>query len=197
MLTAAQVTAANLTALGRSARQCAEQLKVCRKTVERWRQAPEFRDAVAQEIAALRKQIREHGAAVKEARILAKRRRLQKLLHIASHRAGNPKVGGASWDESGFMVRREVCIGGGKFGRFKVEYELDKSLLDAINDLERDIAIEMGEWKQSIDVTGVEAVSTEIVELASVFTPLQIDEAIQRFRELQEAHEPSPGAVAD
>ncbi|HLJ77858.1 MAG TPA: hypothetical protein VKT75_10630 [Acidobacteriaceae bacterium] len=151
MLSEQQVKAAALTAQGKSSTDCATAVGVCKKTILRWRQLPEFRVRAEEEHAELRKKIRTTGAAVKEVRIKAKKRRLAALYRILRKRAGNALAGGAEWDDTGFMVRREVCVGGGKYGTFTVEYELDKGMLDAILDVENSIADELGERHKVID----------------------------------------------
>ena len=145
MLTAAQAVAATLTALGASAKRCAEKAGVCSKTVERWRKDPEFRVLVLSETTKIREEIRTTGAAVKETRLRGQKKRLAALYGICRKRGGNPECGGADWDGTGLMVQRVKWVGPSEGGSFETEYELDTGMLKAMLDLENAIAEEVGD----------------------------------------------------
>ncbi len=151
MLTELQNRAIALLALNQAATRIAKDLDIGRSTLYRWKELPEFRARLEEAFAETRRQIRTTGAAVKEVRIRAKKRRLNRFYNILAKRAGNPERGGAEWDETGFMVRREACIGGGQHGKYVVEYEFDKTIADAILDVENSIADELGERHKVVD----------------------------------------------
>jgi hypothetical protein len=115
------------------------------KTIDRWKHEPAFISMIDAAKAELRRRMMDEGAAAKELRILAKRRRIRALMRILRARAGNEDRGGVAWDSSGFMVRKERCIGSGENARFIVEYKLDQGILSQLSKLEREIAEEKGE----------------------------------------------------
>jgi len=151
MLEERQIQAAVLTAHGKSAQTCADEVGCCRKTIERWRLLPEFRAQVLTELQDIRRKIRTTGAAVKEVRIKAIGKRLRALYKIAEKRAGKEEYGGAPWDDTGYMVRRDKMLGSGDMATLVTEYELDTGLLSQMLEHERAIARELGEERGIVD----------------------------------------------
>ena len=143
-----RLKAAAMLAAGRTIVETAKAISVDEKSIDKWKKTPEFLSMIQEATEVLRNRILSHGAAVKEYRIRAKRRRLGQLLCIARARGGDSTRGGAEWDKTGFMVQRLKGVGSGDNFLLTTEFELDTGLLREISNLEREIAEEMGELKK-------------------------------------------------
>jgi hypothetical protein len=196
-LAAEQEIAASLTAQGRSAQAIADELKVCRKTVERWRQVPQFRARVLDFQKAFYESIRQKGAAVMELRVQARQRRLAALYRIVRTRKGKEECGAAAWDDTGYMLRRDKMLGSGELATLTTEFELDTGILSAMFDLEEGIAVDMGQRRHKIDVNTPEkpAILPAALELAKQLTPEEIQERLQKLDGLIEELSRQPRIV--
>ena len=195
--TQASELAAHLVAEGRlSIPKIAAQCHVSEKTIDRWKKIPDFKTRVDEHLAAMRLRFRTEGFSVPENRIAAKRRRLCAIMGALRKRAGRPDRGGAEWDRSGYFVQRLRSINAGD-GQFYVvtEYELDTGALAALNDLEREIAIETGTYKTKIEHSGkIDAPSPKVIVMAQVMTTTEILAIIERAKNV-DTPEPVPAAV--
>jgi hypothetical protein len=72
--------------------------------------------------------------------------------------------------KTGLCVRKQRIIGAGKNAKIIEDYEVDTALLDALASLEKQVAIETGQWseKQDIDVTG--QFSAKAIALSKIMT---------------------------
>jgi hypothetical protein len=72
--------------------------------------------------------------------------------------------------KTGLLVRRERVIGTGKNAKLIEEYEVDTALLDAMASLEKQVAIETGQWteKQDVDLHG--QISAKSIALSKVMS---------------------------
>ena len=176
----------------------AAKCQVSEKTIDRWKKAPEFKARVDEHLAAIRLRFRSEGFAVPENRVAAKRRRLCAIMGAIKKRAGRPDRGGAEWDKSGYFVQRLRSINAGD-GQFDVvtEYELDTGALAALNDLEREIAIETGTYKTKIEHSGkIDTPSPQAIAIAGVLTTTEILTIIERATNVDPSTpEPVPAAV--
>lgn len=174
----------------------AAKCQVSEKTIDRWKKSPEFKTRVDEHLAAIRQRFRSEGFAVPENRIAAKRRRLCAIMGAIKKRAGRPDRGGAEWDSSGFFVQRLKSINAGD-GQFDVvtEYELDTGALAALNDLEREIAIETGTYKTKIEHSGkIDTPSPQAIAIAGVMTTTEILTIIERAKNVDPST-PGPESV--
>jgi hypothetical protein len=180
--------AAALLATGHSISQTAAACGVAERTVLRWKREPKFLSAYQRAQDEQRHRIIGEGAAVKQFRIAALRRRRVQLLRIAAARAGNPARGGVEWDTSGFLIQKEVCVGGGQFGKFILEYRLDTALLCELRAIERQIAEEMGEARTPPATPPREEVLSETaVTLLEMYpSPEELAEAKARFLQVRQ-----------
>jgi phage terminase small subunit len=71
--------------------------------------------------------------------------------------------------KTGLMVRKQRVIGSGKNAKFIEEYEVDTGLLDAMAALEKQAAIETGQWSETHE-HDVIASSHRAMTLAEAFT---------------------------
>jgi hypothetical protein len=153
------------------------------KTIDRWKHEPRFLSALQKANDEARQHIVSHGAALKEHRILAMRRRLRDLYRIARTRAGRPDRGGAKWDKTGYVTRRDKMLGSGEFAQLTEEFELDTGLLAEIRNIEQAIAQEMGELKKppATPVRREELSHTAVLLLEMFPTPEELADAKARF----------------
>jgi len=81
--------------------------------------------------------------------------------------------------KTGLCVRQQRVIGAGKNAKIIEDYEVDTALLDALASLEKQVAIETGQWteKQNVDVTG--QISARAIALSKVMT-LEEAEALEK-----------------
>ena len=72
--------------------------------------------------------------------------------------------------KTGLCVRKQRVIGTGKNAKIIEDYEVDTALLDALAGLEKQVAIETGQWseKQDIGVTG--QLSAQAITLSKIMT---------------------------
>jgi hypothetical protein len=159
----------------------ASRCNVTASSYERWKQTPEFKARVAEHVALYRSRIETTGLALKQGRIEAKKARAALLRRVIRARAkhyarytpvdglGHPLVyrddtGEPILDpitlkprpivmivpggDTGLLVREEKTAG--------THFSVDTGLLAELDTIERDIAIEMGDWKKrfEIEVTG-------------------------------------------
>lgn len=182
-LTPEQEEAALQTSEGRSAQKIADQLKVTRKTIERWRQLPPFVARVREHQEELFRSIRAKGVAVIELRVRARQRRLNALYSICKKRAANPKRGNAEWDDTGLVVRRDKMLGSGETAMLTTEFELDAAMLKAMYDLEEGIATDMGQRRHRIDVNVPDKppMLPAAIEIAKQLTPDELNEKLRKL----------------
>ena len=81
--------------------------------------------------------------------------------------------------KTGLCVRKQRVIGAGKNAKIIEDYEVDTALLDALASLEKQVAIETGQWTetQNVDVTG--QISARAIALSKVMT-LEEAEALEK-----------------
>lgn len=178
--------AAELLANGVSIVKAAKRLEVDEKTVDRWKQVPEFRERLEARQRELLDLITKEGLAVREHRILAQRRRHAAIMKFVRKRANNPTLGGVADDDSGFFVRRDKTLHVGEQRYEKIEeIELDTAVTTELRELEEAIAVGTGEWKQKVEHSGkIETVSREALLLAELFEPAELERAIQRAEQI-------------
>lgn len=179
--------AADMVLRGRPLKEIAARFEVTTRTVTNWRQLPEFTRAVEDLREDLRRRAIGRGAAAKENRILAKRKRIRAVMRALRKRAGKPEYGGAEWDETGLFVQRKKSIGGGPFTEFVTEFEFDAEVAQYISQLEREIAEEMGEFRRPPEKIRTEEREDEVaVALCDLFgSPEELMKAKARFLEVR------------
>jgi len=89
--------------------------------------------------------------------------------------------------KTGLLVRRERVIGTGKNAKRIEEYEVDTGLLDTMAALEKQVAIETGQWteKQNVDVTG--QISAKAIALSKIMTIPELEELERKMLAAMEA----------
>jgi phage terminase small subunit len=72
--------------------------------------------------------------------------------------------------KTGLVVRQERVIGSGKNAKLVEEYQVDTALLAAMADLEKQVAIETGEWSQKREVSLNADIQAKAITLAKVMS---------------------------
>lgn len=147
-------------------KQIAEAVGISERTLERWKRRPEFMARVQEHVAAWREAVRNEGIAVKEARIKAKVERHQALLKLIQERAADPALAGVPGGDTGLVLRTPLLVRvyeasahrGRLTPRKEMEYlhvyQVDAATLRELRELEREIAIELGQWTERRELTG-------------------------------------------
>jgi hypothetical protein len=103
--------------------------------------------------------------------------------------------------KTGLCVRKQRVIGAGKNAKIIEDYEVDTALLDALASLEKQVAIETGQWseKQDIDVTG--QFSAKAIALSKIMTIPELEALEAKMLAAMEAERQgkamAPGQGAD
>jgi len=89
--------------------------------------------------------------------------------------------------KTGLCVRKQRVIGTGKNAKLIEEYEVDTGLLDTMAALEKQVAIETGQWteKQDVEVTG--QISAKSIALSKVMTIPELEELERKMLAVMEA----------
>ena len=153
-------------------------IEVDEMTIDRWKQRADFQALLQEELRSIRDRIAPEGLAVKENRILAKRRRHLAIMKALRKRAGKPDLGGAAWDDSGFFTQRLASVGGGDNFTLTTEFQFDVPLVRELTELEDSIAREKGDHKVPIEIPKPR-VSGAVVALGNYLSAAQIEELIR------------------
>jgi transcriptional regulator with XRE-family HTH domain len=133
--------------------QIAAQVGVTRQSLARWKRDATFLELVAEERTRQIAAIRAKGVAFKQNRIDAYNRRWQ-LLHDVIDERAEEMQDDAAGGKTGLLVRQVKSIGFGPNNHTVEEYAVDTGLLKEIRELEKQAAIEMGEWSEKRELTG-------------------------------------------
>ena len=133
-----------------SVKQIADRAGTHAGIVRQWLDHPHFKTRVDECKARFRAQVMEFGLTQREVRMAYRQKRHERLREIINARAGYyeqfPEAVAVSMGcGTGFVVERQT-----KYG---TEYRTDKALLDAFSELEKDAAIEVGEWNEGAVVS--------------------------------------------
>ncbi len=146
--------AAQLIAAGDlSLTEIAERLEVDRRTLHRWRQAPEFASRVDQHIEEIRREIRRHGIGVVERRVTALDDRWRRLQRVMDERGAAPEMADVPGGSTGLLVRRVKRIGAGPSVKTIEEFAVDTRLLSELREHEKQAAQELGQWMGKPEAT--------------------------------------------
>ena len=173
------IEAARLSWAGRTDREIGEALGVSRETVADWRSTPEWASAIERQRRAALSVAVEYAIADRRQRLGALQDRWERLRSIISERAeyyrrraeaGEALEPGAT---SGLLLSTMRRSSGGKRGgRAVEEYRLDVALLRELRELERQAAIESGDWAagdaREREQSGTQAAVT-LVDLLAVY----------------------------
>ncbi len=129
----------------------AEKVGVSRQTLHNWRQNGEFLERVDDLRQATREEVRRHGIAIIERRVIALQDRWRRLQRVIEARGED--MAHIPGGETGLLVRRIKSIGSGPTAREVEEYAVDTGLLNELREHEKHAAQELGQWIGKSDVT--------------------------------------------
>lgn len=137
--------------------QIAEAVGVSRRTLATWKKTPDFAKAVADIVEKTRKALLAEGIRNKKNRLAALDERQRRLMMIVEDRAADAKASGKFYGvpgyRSGYMVYKPE-FSGGKEPYHIDTYQVDTGLVSALNAVEKQAAVEMGQWSEKREVTG-------------------------------------------
>jgi hypothetical protein len=155
----------------------AERAGVARSTLRRWRQHPEFVARVEQSLAEFRGAVRAAGLSVRERRVKVLNDRWRRLHQVVTERAADPKMQGVPGGSTGLLVHNVKAVGKGEDFRLIDLYEVDTGLLRELREVEKQAAVELGQWTEKLEQTGDTTICVEYESMSD-------EELIQRAREL-------------
>ncbi len=107
----------------------------------------ELKNAVAEQVVAL-------AITDRNARLSALQERSNLLWQVIKERAADPCNQSAAGGKTGLLVRQRKMLGGGEFAVEIEEFAIDIAPLRELRDIERQAAIETGQWVEKRDLTG-------------------------------------------
>lgn len=148
-----RLLAADLVADGRlSDEAIAAKCDVSRTTIYQWKRHPAFSAKVQALIEAIEASILNRGIARRARRVQAKNDRWRRLRRIVAERAKDPSMADIPGGKTGLLVRTVKVVGQGEAAREVHEFAVDAALLAEMRSLEKDAAIEVGQWLPKKDV---------------------------------------------
>ncbi len=133
----------------------AEEIGVSRKTLWLWTKEPAFAKYLQELNEELDQETRRYAVGRRRSRLQALQERQDKLLTVVEERAEwfakhEPTVPGGT---TGYVVKRIKGVGSGPYTHIVNEYEFDVALSKELREVEKQAAIEVGQWteKQQID----------------------------------------------
>lgn len=191
LMTEPQEQAALLVAQGRlSQRVIAKRVEISKRTLTYWQLEPEFRETVARHRDAFRKaaeqqreEISKHGLALKLERIFQKMRRHAYLRRIQRARSKDERILCYLGKDLG-LAAGLFCVRYKGKDADREEFALDTRMLAEFNQLEKDIAIEVGDWKAKREISvPPEPPSERVLTLAKL--PYDLLKALEAQFEIQ------------
>lgn len=150
--------------------QIATEAGVTKRTLELWKQRPDFRARVDQHVKDFAAAIKGRGIAERLNRVDALNDRWRRMQRVIDERAADDASGtyeaqlGTGYDvrretrrvpgwTTGLLVRTEKIIGTGPKAQKVVEFSVDTGLLSELRQHEKQAAQELGQWTEKSDLT--------------------------------------------
>lgn len=124
-----------------------------RSTFYRLKNTRNFRAKVNELVSEIELRIMSRGIARRGQRVKAKNDRWYGLKHIIAERGADPDMQTVPGGKTGLLVRTQKILGKGQDAQVVTEFAVDTGLLAEMRALEKDAAIEKGEWTEKRDVT--------------------------------------------
>ena len=180
--TAEKERAVGLLAQGASHREIAKQ-GVGRKSIERWKRHPEFVGRLQDLVGAVREQAKRKLLGKKEFRIQILEELYSRQRAIIDERAADPEMQAVPGGRTGLLVRKAVVSSG---TLIRYEYVADTALSNEIRKTLQQVALEVAEGRQKVDVQdNVAKASPAAIALAALLSLEELQE-VQRRAELFE-----------
>lgn len=131
--------------------QIAERANTTRNTLYLWRKNPEFAGRVEEIREEFRQSVRQRGIAILEKRVEAQNTRWRKLQRVIDERANDPSFAEVPGWQTGLLTRDIKTVGFGPSAMTVNLFSVDTALLREIRELEKQAALEMGQWTEKSD----------------------------------------------
>ena len=150
---------------GLTNKQIAEKVPIAVSTLSSWKRFPEFQEAVEKFIHSEFEALQRIGIGNRFARVMSYNDRLQRMNQlIAARGAEMEETGEVAGGETGLLVRDYK----GKDAD-KPIYHFDAALVREMRELEKQIAIECGQWTERREITGkIDVTKLSDEELAAI-----------------------------
>jgi len=132
--------------------QVASETGVCRSTIAKWKQVPEFAQVIDAHVEEFRQEVRRRGLASRERRINALNERWSQLLKLIEERGADPSMAEVPGGSTGLLLRNARSIGAGEKARVVESYKVDTGVLKELRELEKQAAQELGQWVERQEV---------------------------------------------
>lgn len=142
--------------------QIAADVDINRRTLTRWKTHPEFELRVGEYKVAYRERIFQTAISRKEVRIREKQKRHSLLLQVMAERAEDSTVKGIPGGKTGLIIRKEIP---GKFGKI-IEHSIDTGLLTSLSNLEKEVAVELGQITKKLEHSGFVETNRDLSNLS-------------------------------
>lgn len=149
------IEAAQLLAAGNLAiSEIADKFGVRRETVWAWRQHPDFKARVDEELEKIRAEVRRVGIADAMARVRRLNDRANRMSRLMEARADDPTMAEVPGGNTGLLVRTIKSVGSGDNATIVEEYSVDTGLLREMREHEKQAAQELGQWAEKHQISG-------------------------------------------
>jgi len=144
--------AAQLVALGElSDTDVARKLEIGRTTLWEWRQEPAFMGRVDAIIEEIRVTFRRRAIGMMERRVARLNSTWLKLQQVIEERSIAPELQNVAGGKTGTVAHKVKGVGSGDAFQLIDEYEVDIGLLKEIREIEKQAAIELGQWSVKVE----------------------------------------------
>jgi hypothetical protein len=153
--TAKRERAALLVAQGRlTGEEIAGDVGIAARTLDYWKDQPEFLARVALCVEALRQAVLKQGISDRVNRVRALNDRWERMQRVIEERALAPDVQNVAGGTTGLLVHHVKGIGSGANLITVDEFELDDALLRELRAHEEQAAKELGQWIERGEISG-------------------------------------------
>lgn len=151
----------------------ARELRITKRTLERWKRQPAFRAAVQGAAETLRRAVQERGIAERQNRVDAYNEIWRRLHQVLAERASDPLVAGVPGGRTGLIVPSPMLVKvfdstalnedderelerltSARESRIVYEYQIDTGLLKELREYAKLAAQDLGQWTERREVAG-------------------------------------------
>lgn len=136
--------------------QIGERVGVARSTIWQWRQVAEFMAGVDAEIHAADRALQRRRISRVEQRVAALNDRWLRLQRVITARSTDPNCLRGAGGDTGLLAHKVRMIGSGENAMPVDEFEVDTGLLKELREIEKQAAIELGQWEEKQAISGLQ-----------------------------------------
>lgn len=130
----------------------AAQVNIGERTLQTWKQHPEFAARVAELVAAFAERARSSGLGRIDVRMAAYRDRHDRMNDLIAARAASSGKGVGA--ETGLLVRSSKIVSSGEGSYVVEEWTFDNQLMRELRELEKQAAQDAGDWSEKVEHSG-------------------------------------------